>query len=144
MAPAGRGAPVLDVVGEGPLAAVEINGQALAAFHQCDRNMHGERGFFGAPLFISNHDDMRQTKQLDRGVQRGGYSKHWLQGRRLPTPSLARTTCSGEVARSAVDGKNIAETVFVPEGLHERGDNDQQAIARHEGAEARRAGGSVA
>src|SRR6478752_2595731 len=51
MAPAGPGAPVLHVMGEGPLPAVEIDGsQALAAFHQRHGNMYCDRGFSGAPF----------------------------------------------------------------------------------------------
>ena len=42
--PASRGAPILDVVGEGPLPAVEIDGgQALAAFHQRNGDMDRDR-----------------------------------------------------------------------------------------------------
>ena len=72
MAPAGPSAPVLHVMGEGPLPAVEIDGsQALAAFHQRHGNMHCDRGFSGAPLLVSDHDDMGQTMRSDRGVQHG-------------------------------------------------------------------------
>src|SRR5258705_8630982 len=75
-APAGPGAPVLDVVGEGPLPAVEIDGgQALAAFHQRHGNIYCDRGFSGAPLLVSDHDDMGQTTRFDRGVQHGCASK---------------------------------------------------------------------
>jgi len=74
--PASRGAPILDIVGEGPLPAVEIDGsQALAAFHQRHGNMHCDRGFSGAPLLVSDHDDMRQTTRFDHGVQHGCASK---------------------------------------------------------------------
>ena len=74
--PASRGAPILDVVGEGPLPAVEIDGgQALAAFHQRNGDMDRDRGFSGTSLLVSDHDDMWRTARFHCGVLHGCASK---------------------------------------------------------------------
>ena len=89
MAPASRSAPVLDVVGEGPLPAVEIDGsQALAAFHQRIGNMDRDRGFSGTSLLVSDHDDMWQTARFHRSVQHGCASKQSASWSQLPPLSL--------------------------------------------------------
>jgi hypothetical protein len=66
-----------------------------------------------------------------------------MKGSRQRRHSRAQPA-SREITQSAVDQKNIAATVFVPEGLRERGDNDQQARPWRFSAGARQAGGSVA
>src|SRR6476646_6292609 len=82
-----RGAPILGVVGEGPLPAVEIDGgQALAAFHQRNGDMDRDRGFSGTTLFRSDHDDMWRTARFHCGVQHGCASKQSASRRQLPPP----------------------------------------------------------
>ena len=53
----GPGAPVLDVVGEASLPRIEIDrGDPLAALHQRDRDMHGDRGLPRSALFVGNNN----------------------------------------------------------------------------------------
>jgi hypothetical protein len=57
MGPLGPGMTVRSVVSEALLPAVEVDcGNALAGFHQRNRDMHRDRGFPRASLFVSHHD----------------------------------------------------------------------------------------
>ena len=54
------GPAVLDVVGEGLLPRVEIDGRdPLSDIHQRGRDMHRGGGFSRAALFVAEHDDVR-------------------------------------------------------------------------------------
>ena len=56
------GAAVVDVTGETLLAAIEIDGgDALAGFHQGDRDMQGGGGFARTALLIAQHNDVRRA-----------------------------------------------------------------------------------
>ena len=54
------GAPVVDIVGEGLLPQVEIDGgDALAEIQERDGDVHGDGGLPGASLLVAEHNDMR-------------------------------------------------------------------------------------
>jgi hypothetical protein len=61
----GPGAPVLDVVGEALLAAVEIDGgDALPCLEQRHRDMHCGGRLARTALLIAEHHDMRGLRSL--------------------------------------------------------------------------------
>ena len=66
--PTGRpAAPVFDVMGEGLLPAVEIDGgDALTGLEQGDRNVHRRGRFSRAALLVAEHDDVRGLRYYGR------------------------------------------------------------------------------
>ena len=64
------GAPVLDVMREALLAAVEVDaGDALAGFHQGNDDVHRGGRLARASLLVTEHDHMRGTRQSHRRLQ---------------------------------------------------------------------------
>src|SRR5205814_1397348 len=56
-------AAVVDIAGEGALAAVEVDRRnALARLEQRDRDMHRGGRFSRAALFVAQHDDVRRAR----------------------------------------------------------------------------------
>ena len=57
------GASVVDITGEALLAAIEIDGgDALAGFHQGNRDMQGGSGFPRTALLIAQHNYMSRAR----------------------------------------------------------------------------------
>src|SRR3954470_10888221 len=58
-------AAVLDIVGQALLPRVEIDGgDALAGFHQGNRDVDGERRFTRAAFFIADHDHVSRLVRI--------------------------------------------------------------------------------
>jgi hypothetical protein len=68
--PFGPGPPVLHVVGEALLPAVEVDrGDALAGLQQSDHDMHARGRLARSPLFVAEHDDVRGPGVSDRRLE---------------------------------------------------------------------------
>ena len=68
---------VLDIAGEGALAAVGVDGgDALTGLEEGHRDMHGGGGLAGAALLVAEDDDVR-------GARRTGFDTH---GKHSPVP----------------------------------------------------------
>jgi hypothetical protein len=66
-------APALDIMGEGLLPAVQVDGcDALASLQQRNGDVHRDGGFARAALLITDHDDMRRGTQLMYGRGKHG------------------------------------------------------------------------
>ena len=111
LAPPRPTAPALDVVGEGPLPAVEIDGcDALAGLQQRNGDVHRDGGFARAALLVSDHDDMRRRAQLMYGRGKHGCASN----RRLLSSLLRRHAVRKAAASPCTARRKLPVRPFVP------------------------------